>query len=616
MHLDEFLGKFPNVRKTGDGYQTKCLAHNGKGDVSLSIKEGSEGNILINCFGGCTPEQVVTSVGLKMSDLFSGNGDGSTKTKKKQISASTSNRRKPFHHPELGDPVKKYPYRNEKGTLLYWICRFEPGLNGEKKAIRPCRPSGLKWGIGDMRRVLYRLPEIIDAKHVVLVEGEKDCDSLVDLGFLSTAFAFGAGGFKSGEYTKSLAGKTVYVLFDNDETGIKKAKEVAGCLKGVATSVRILEVDGMQPGWDITDYLHHHGKQTTAQAITTAISKSTEYIEDNKTDTSVGTIEVVSFAEIEKREFEDNPIIKGLLDEKETLIVAGDSGVGKSILLNQITLDLAHPPVDGLWGLFNIPNPVPSVIVQSENSAKAQNKRLRMLFADNANMRIGSAQVFIARLQGGDDIRFVGDLASTKFQGQLCEAITLTDAKLIVIDPLISYHDADENSNMEMRNALDCLQIYVLDRTGASAIICHHFNKQGETRGASAIRDWTANLLLLEVVKKQNDGSAVIKVTHDKARNFPQVKPFYLERTPNLDFIPTEKPESKKDQQIESAVNALAELGGRCESQEILKAAIMKELNCKESTARRSINDALNAKKILIDPENKKGKAIPYFLPE
>lgn len=251
MEFNEILAKFPDARKTGDEYQTRCPNHNGKGDTSFSIKEGS-GKTLLHCFGGCTTEQVVASVGLEMADLFGDNGKGrpaKTKRGSDSISAQWQQNRwghnKPFHHHELGDPVKKYPYPDENGNLLYYICRFEPGLNGEKKAIRPCRPSGLKWGIGEIRRVLYRLPEIIDVKHVILSEGEHDADNLANLGFDSTAFAFGVGGFESGEYTQSLSGKTVYILFDADTAGKKNSKKVARCLKGVAGSVRILNIEDL-----------------------------------------------------------------------------------------------------------------------------------------------------------------------------------------------------------------------------------------------------------------------------------------------------------------------------------------------------------------------------------
>lgn len=374
----------------------------------------------------------------------------------------------------------------------------------------------------------------------------------------------------------------------------------------------------MQPGFDISDYLEQHGRQVTAQAITNAINSSVEFTENTITGTGTSTIEVISFAEIDAQKFEDKPVIDGLLDEKEHLFIAGNSGAGKSLLLNKMGLDLAHPPVNGkMWGRFSIPNSVKSVFVQSENSAKGQNKRLRMLFQENANIRTGAGHVFIARLEGGDDIRLVGNLAKLEFQEKLCKAINLVDAKVLILDPLISYHEANENDNMEMRKALDCLQIHVLDRTGASAIIAHHFNRQGETRGASAIRDFAANVLLLKVVQKREDGSAVIKVKHDKARNFPQANDFYLERTPGLDFIPIEKPDDKKDKKVDEAVTILARIGGKCESQAVLKKSVMKELNCSETTARRIIKDALDQKKILIDPGdvNKKGVSVGYYLP-
>jgi putative DNA primase/helicase len=52
--------------------------------------------------------------------------------------------------------VKTYDYCDENGELLYQVCRFEP------KDFRPRRPDG-KFTLEGVRRVLYRLPELLKA---------------------------------------------------------------------------------------------------------------------------------------------------------------------------------------------------------------------------------------------------------------------------------------------------------------------------------------------------------------------------------------------------------------------------------------------------------------------
>lgn len=66
-----------------------------------------------------------------------------------------------------------YDYRDEAGQLLFQVVRFSP------KEFRQRRPNGIggwTWSTKGVRKVLYRLPELIAAPiapTVYLVEGEK-----------------------------------------------------------------------------------------------------------------------------------------------------------------------------------------------------------------------------------------------------------------------------------------------------------------------------------------------------------------------------------------------------------------------------------------------------------
>jgi hypothetical protein len=55
----------------------------------------------------------------------------------------------------------------------------------EPKTFRQCQPDGRggwTWNLHGVRRVLYHLPEILDAPNVFLVEGEKDIETLQLMG--------------------------------------------------------------------------------------------------------------------------------------------------------------------------------------------------------------------------------------------------------------------------------------------------------------------------------------------------------------------------------------------------------------------------------------------------
>ena len=53
----------------GDGrWRARCPAH-GSRSRSLGVAD-KEGRILIHCFSGCSPEEVLSSIGLSFADLF------------------------------------------------------------------------------------------------------------------------------------------------------------------------------------------------------------------------------------------------------------------------------------------------------------------------------------------------------------------------------------------------------------------------------------------------------------------------------------------------------------------------------------------------------------------
>lgn len=69
MTIDALLSRLDGVRSRGaNRWLTRCSAHR---DVSpsLSIHE-ADGKILVHCFSGCRPSEIVAAMGLTMADLF------------------------------------------------------------------------------------------------------------------------------------------------------------------------------------------------------------------------------------------------------------------------------------------------------------------------------------------------------------------------------------------------------------------------------------------------------------------------------------------------------------------------------------------------------------------
>lgn len=69
-NLGLFLSQLTKVKQTGRGqYIGRCPAHNDK-HPSLAIRQTDDGKILLKCFGGCSAYEIVSAIGLSLTDLF------------------------------------------------------------------------------------------------------------------------------------------------------------------------------------------------------------------------------------------------------------------------------------------------------------------------------------------------------------------------------------------------------------------------------------------------------------------------------------------------------------------------------------------------------------------
>lgn len=70
MNIEQIITKFEYVKQSGIcKWICRCPAHKDN-SPSLRVSVLTDGRILLHCFAGCRTEDVVASIGLKMSDLF------------------------------------------------------------------------------------------------------------------------------------------------------------------------------------------------------------------------------------------------------------------------------------------------------------------------------------------------------------------------------------------------------------------------------------------------------------------------------------------------------------------------------------------------------------------
>jgi hypothetical protein len=100
---------------------------------------------------------------------------------------------------KLGNPVATYKYKDERGRLLYEVLRYEPKTFRQRRRTS----KGWRYQLDNVRRVPYRLPELLEARadpfgdcELWIVEGEKDVEALVKRGEVATCNSEGAGHWK------------------------------------------------------------------------------------------------------------------------------------------------------------------------------------------------------------------------------------------------------------------------------------------------------------------------------------------------------------------------------------------------------------------------------------
>ena len=145
--------------------------------------------------------------------------------------------------------AKKYTYTNAEGVPCHYTIRMEHPT--KSKTFFQCTPwsSSLK----GVDLYLYNLPMIIRSDWAIIVEGEKDADTLIQLGLPATTCNNGADNWKE-SYTESLRDKDIVICRDNDDAGNDHAHLLLRSLANAAKSLRVICPSKIHKG-DVTDWV-------------------------------------------------------------------------------------------------------------------------------------------------------------------------------------------------------------------------------------------------------------------------------------------------------------------------------------------------------------------------
>lgn len=153
---------------------------------------------------------------------------------------------------ELGPATAKWDYLDAAGRLIAVVYRHDPP--GGRKQFRPWDAKRHKMAPPDPRP-LYNQPGMVSAAQVVLVEGEKCAQALIDAGITATTAMHGANAPIDKTDWSPLAGKAVLIWPDRDKPGWEYAAQASqAVLAAGAKSCHILYPPEDAPeGWDSAD---------------------------------------------------------------------------------------------------------------------------------------------------------------------------------------------------------------------------------------------------------------------------------------------------------------------------------------------------------------------------
>lgn len=329
------------AKQQGVMWRGHCPAHDDK-TPSLSIGRGKDGHIWLKCHTGCSTASICEGCGLKQTDLYP--------SKKED-------------KPQYVDH-EFFDYRDERGKLLFQVIRgrlADPFRwpKADLKEVKQRRPDGNGGFVNNtrgVRRVLYRLPELLKSKGstVWVAEGEKCVECLREMGLVATCNPMGAGCWDA-EYSKFLEGREVVILPDNDAAGVAHAISVATKTYGIASKIQMLELwrswPAMPEKGDVYDWAQagHSVEElcTLAEALPLWTPSASVHAPRGNGRAEGAAIEtalskIVTARSILATDYpEPRWAVKGMIPEGTT-IIAGPPKLGKSVFCLNLAVSVSE----------------------------------------------------------------------------------------------------------------------------------------------------------------------------------------------------------------------------------------------------------------------------------
>jgi RecA-family ATPase len=482
-----------SVKKSCDGYTGCCPAHNDS-SPSFSLSEGDEGKLLINCFTGCSAENICSSLGIAIADLFP-----------ERVSGQAARKR------------IEYPYHDEDGKVLFTKIRVEPGFDGKDKSFyweRENENGNVVRNLSGCRKALYQLPKLLkgiaEKQTIFLVEGEKDADKLLVYGLVATTAPESLKW--PDEFSEVLKDSDIVILYDMDKTGWERRDLLCKKLRGLVKSLRVVSLPGLEyqdsHGKDVSDWL---ALGNTTQQLVEIVTQTPDFVAPQQQHGKIRAVTVNEFLNMQlpKREM----LLAPFLPSQGLGLLYAKRGVGKTHVALGIACAVA---TGGIFLKWQAPRPRKVLYIDGEMPAAAMQERLLRIsvtedlkFPDPSFFRLITPD-----LQDGA----MPDLATKEGRNELIGL--MKESELIIIDNISTlFRSGDENEADSWQPVQDWA--LELRRLGKSVLFIHHAAKGGQQRGTSKREDILDVVMLLKQPQGyRQDQGASFEVNFEKTRHF------------------------------------------------------------------------------------------------